>query len=48
MKPPRDIRKYLYDIAQACDLLKQFIAGKTINDYGADPLLRSGVERHLK
>ncbi len=46
MKQP-DIRKYLYDILQACDLLDKFTLGKTFDDYSADALLRSGVERQF-
>ncbi len=44
---PLDVRKYLFDIVQACELLKEFAGGKTFADYSADPLLRSGVERQL-
>jgi uncharacterized protein with HEPN domain len=39
--------KYLYDMQQACRLLSAFIADKTFDDYTADALLRSGVERQL-
>jgi uncharacterized protein with HEPN domain len=39
--------KYLYDMQQACRLLARFVAGKTFEDYSADVLLRSGVERQL-
>jgi hypothetical protein len=31
MKPP-EIRKYLFDIWQACELLAQFTTGKTLNE----------------
>jgi len=45
---PHDTRKYLFDIAEACDLIAQFVAGKTYSDYHNDPLLRSGVERQFE
>jgi len=35
-----DLRKYLFDIIQASQLLEQFTAGKTLADYERDPLLR--------
>jgi uncharacterized protein with HEPN domain len=43
-----EIRKYLYDILQACDLLIQFSAAKTFEDYHKDALLRSAVERQFE
>lgn len=43
-----EVRKYLFDIKQAGDLLAGFTAGKTFADYCADPLLRSGVERQFE
>jgi uncharacterized protein with HEPN domain len=43
-----EIRKYLFDILQGCDLLKQFTAGKTFDDYTANPMLRSAVERQFE
>jgi uncharacterized protein with HEPN domain len=39
--------KHLYDMQQACRLLAAFIAGRTFDDYSADALLRSAVERQL-
>ena len=43
-----DIRKYLFDINEASELLIQFTAGKTFPDYSADPMLRSAVERQFE
>jgi len=45
---PHDTRKYLFDIAESCDLITRFIAGKNFSDYTHDPLLRSGVERQFE
>ena len=42
---PRDLRKYFYDIEQACKLLSEFTSGKTFADYATDAMLRSAVER---
>jgi len=43
-----DIRKYLFDITEACELLVQFTAGKSFPDYAVDPMLRSAVERQFE
>lgn len=40
-----EVRKYLYDIRQAAELLTKFSRGKTFDDYTKDSMLRSAVER---
>jgi uncharacterized protein with HEPN domain len=45
---PRDPRAWLLDVLAACDLLADFSRGKTYEDYAADVLLRSAVERQLQ
>ena len=40
-----DAKKLVYDIDQAVTLIVGFVAGKQFEDYTADPLLRSAVER---
>jgi len=42
-----DARKLLWDAMQAADRVVRFTRGKTFDDYRADELLRSGVERQL-
>jgi len=41
-------KKYLYDIEQAAELALGFVTGKSFDDYIADPMLRSAVERQLE
>lgn len=45
---PRDPRAWLSDILEACRLVSDFTKEKTFEDYTADPLLRSAVERQLE
>jgi uncharacterized protein with HEPN domain len=45
MRP--EAKKFLYDMQQACESLKDFMAGKTLDDYLQSELLRSAVERKL-
>lgn len=47
MKRP-EVRKYLFDIAEACSLIETFTSGRSFENYQADPLLRSGVERQFE
>lgn len=45
---PRDPRAWLLDIIAACDLLAEFTSGKGFEDYVANAMLRSAVERQLE
>jgi uncharacterized protein with HEPN domain len=47
LKQP-EVRKHLFDIAEACALIERFTTGKAFEDYERDPLLRSGVERQFE
>ena len=42
-----EVKKFLYDVQQACEALEKFATGKSLDDYEDDLLLRSGVERQL-
>lgn len=44
----RDPRAYLWDAVQAVAHVEQFTRDRTFEDYEADVLLRSGVERQLE
>jgi len=43
-----DICRFLYDIRLACEALVEFTRNRSLEDYEADLLLRSGVERQLE
>ena len=43
-----EVQKYLFDIQRAGQLLNSFVLNKTFDDYLADRLLRSGVERQFE
>ncbi len=45
---PTDALAHLFDVAQACDLMATFTAGKDFDDYAGDPMLRSAVERQFE
>jgi uncharacterized protein with HEPN domain len=44
----RDPRKYLWDAREAAAAIVRFITGKTFDDYLADRLLSSAVERQFE
>lgn len=41
-------RKYLWDASQAADRITRFVAGRTLDQYQTDDLLRSAVERQFE
>src|SRR5687768_11657361 len=43
-----EARKFLEDMREAAESIVEFTAGKTLDDYYADKLLRSGVERQFE
>ena len=44
----REARTYLYDIQQAAALIAQFTDGLNLDDYLADVMVRSAVERQFE
>jgi len=44
---PPEVLKFLHDVQQACELIEQFTAGKTVEDFRNDVQLRSAVERQF-
>jgi uncharacterized protein with HEPN domain len=44
----RDARAYLMDAHDAAALIRQFVQGRTLEDYRAAPMLRSAVERQFE
>jgi uncharacterized protein with HEPN domain len=47
MKRP-DLRAFLFDVQESCQLVEEFRAGMTLAGYMADPKTRSAVERQLE
>jgi uncharacterized protein with HEPN domain len=43
-----EILKHLRDIKDAASAIRQFVLGKSFQDYSRDELLRSGVERKFE
>lgn len=48
MKRPPDFRIYLDDVRRSGLLIQDFTQGKNFQDYTADAMLRSAVERQLQ
>jgi uncharacterized protein with HEPN domain len=46
--PPRQSRKLLFELQEAASAIVDFTAGKTLDNYLADRLLRSAVERQIE
>jgi len=44
----RELKTLFYDIQEAGHAIKQFIAGKNLDDYRASDLLQSAVERKFE
>ncbi len=45
---PHDVRKLLWDARDSLDAISVFLEGKSYDDFAADRLLRSGVERQFE
>jgi uncharacterized protein with HEPN domain len=43
-----EAKKYLHDVQLACARLAEFTAGRTFDDYRADPMVRAAVERQFE
>jgi uncharacterized protein with HEPN domain len=43
----RDPRAYLWDVREAADAIASFTQGRSFEDYAADLMFRSAVERQL-
>ncbi|RJP36418.1 MAG: DUF86 domain-containing protein [Phycisphaerales bacterium] len=48
MPPERDDGAYIWDMLNAARAVSQFVAGRTIQDYAANLMLRSAVERQIE
>jgi len=48
MRPESSDISYLWDMLDASMAIRQFLVGKTFNDYNTDRLLRGAVERHIE
>jgi uncharacterized protein with HEPN domain len=48
MPPEKDDASYLWDMLDAGKAIKEFIAGRSYQDYLCDRMFRGAVERHLE
>jgi len=46
--PHSEPEKYLYDMPSSCEFLLEFTQSKTVDNYIADRLFRSAIERELQ
>jgi len=44
---PRDPRKFLADVTEACERIQRFVEGRSYEEYRRDELLQSAVERQF-
>jgi uncharacterized protein with HEPN domain len=44
----RDPRAYLWDARESADAIAEFVSGRTLENYLADRMLRSAVERQFE
>ncbi|MEA2599092.1 MAG: hypothetical protein QOF89_84 [Acidobacteriota bacterium] len=42
-----EVRKYLFDMHEAVELIVRFTDGQSLEEYGADAMMRSAVERQF-
>ncbi len=43
----RDPQAYLWDVRESADAIASYVLGKTLQDYRAERVLRSAVEREF-
>jgi uncharacterized protein with HEPN domain len=48
MRPETSNLSFLWDMLDAALAIREFLTGKTFDDYTADRLLRGAVERHIE
>lgn len=48
MPPEKSDAGWLWDMLDAAQAITQFVAGKTLDDYTGDRMLRGAVEQHIE